>query len=360
VKILVAGGAGFIGSNLVRFLLSRRTDLELVNLDLLTYAGNLENLEDVANDPRYRFVQGDIADAGLVQGLMEGADAVVNLAAESHVDRSVVAAAPFVRTNVTGTFVLLEAALEAGVGRFVQVSTDEVYGELPWRDPKSPGSGPRFTEATPLSPRSPYSATKAAADLLALSYHTTHGLDVVVTRCSNNYGPYQFPEKLIPLMVTNALEGLPLPVYGDGLNVRDWIHVEDHCRGLDLALRRGRSGRIYNFGGDAERTNLQVVHEIVDAIGADPELVTFVEDRPGHDRRYAIEFDRARDELGWEPQSGFEEGLRQTVAWYRDHQGWWQRVRSGEYRRYYEAMYGEEGRHRSVSPRPPAPPSTAP
>ena len=347
MKILLTGGAGFIGSNLVRFLLAHRQDVELINLDLLTYAGNLENLEAVEDDPRHRFVQGDIADHDLVRELVEGVDAVINLAAESHVDRSVVSAAPFVRTNITGTFVLLEAALEAGVDRFVQVSTDEVYGELPWSDPTCGEAGPRFTEETPLSPRSPYSATKAAADLLALSYHTTHGLGVIVTRCSNNYGPYQFPEKLIPLMVTNALEGGALPVYGDGLNVRDWIHVEDHCRGIDLALDRGRPGRVYNFGGDAERTNLQVVQAIIDAVGADPALIRFVTDRPGHDRRYAIEFERAREELGWEPRVGFEAALRETVEWYRTHEGWWRRVRSGEYRRYYETMYGEGGRYES-------------
>lgn len=346
VRILLTGGAGFIGSNLVRFLLSHRTDVELINLDLLTYAGNLENLADVEENPRYRFVHGDIADPELVREVMEAVDVVLNLAAESHVDRSVVSATPFVRTNVTGTLVLLEAALEAGVERFVQVSTDEVYGELPWRDPTSADPGPRFTEETPLRPRSPYSATKAAADLLALSYHTTHDLDVIVTRCSNNYGPYQLPEKLIPLMITHALEGAPLPVYGDGLHVRDWIHVEDHCRGLDLALTRGRPGAVYNFGGDTERTNLNVVNQIVEAVGADPETITFVEDRPGHDRRYAISFGPARAELGWEPRIVFEEGLHTTVDWYRTHEEWWRSVRAEEYR------HPDEPR-RSVSPDPP-------
>ena len=244
---------------------------------------------------------------------------MINLAAESHVDRSIVSDAPFVRTNVTGTYVLLSAALEAGVGRFLQVSTDEVYGELPWRDPEEPDpDAPRFTEATPLAPRSPYSATKAAADLLVMSYHTTHRMDVVITRCSNNCGPYQHPEKLIPLMITNAIDDKPLPVYGDGLNVRDWIHVEDHCRGLDAALRQGKAGEVYNFGGDAERTNLQVVRALLAALGKGEDLISFVEDRAGHDRRYAIDSSKAQREFGWAPTIGFEAGLAETVAWYRD------------------------------------------
>ena len=319
MKLLITGGAGFIGSNLVRHLLQTHEDVEIINLDLLTYAGNLDNLADVERDTRYRFVQGDICDADVVAELVTDVDAVLNLAAESHVDRSIVSDAPFVRTNVTGTYVLLSAALEAGVGRFLQVSTDEVYGELPWRDP---GDGdhdaPRFTEETPLAPRSPYSATKAAADLLVMSYHTTHGMDVVITRCSNNYGPYQYPEKLIPLMITNAMDNQPLPVYGDGLNVRDWIHVEDHCRGLDAALRQGRAGEVYNFGGDAERTNLQVVRGLLASLGKGEDLISFVEDRAGHDRRYAIDSSKAQRELGWAPTIDFEEGLAETVAGYRN------------------------------------------
>jgi dTDP-glucose 4,6-dehydratase len=332
VKLLVTGGAGFIGSNLVRYLLETRDEIEIVNLDLLTYAGNLENLEDVAEDPRHRFVHGDICDGEVVADLVRGVDAVVNLAAESHVDRSILSAAPFVRTNVLGTQTLLTASLEAGVGRFVQVSTDEVYGELPWRDPDEPGEGvERFTEGTPLSPSSPYSASKAAADLLTRSYHATYGMDVVITRCSNNFGPYQFPEKLIPLMVTNAIEGEELPVYGDGLHVRDWIHVRDHCRGLVAALDRGRPGRVYNLGGEAEHTNLQVVKRILDLMGQPHDRIRFVVDRPGHDRRYGIDIARARMELGWEPSIGFEEGLEDTIRWYRDHPRWWRRVRSGTY-----------------------------
>ncbi|RMH13984.1 MAG: dTDP-glucose 4,6-dehydratase [Gemmatimonadetes bacterium] len=334
MKLLVTGGAGFIGSNLVRWLLRERDDAEVVNLDALTYAGNLDNLRDVEDHPRYRFVHGDICDAGLVRELVADADAVIHAAAESHVDRSIASDAPFVRTNVVGTHVLLSAALEAGLERFVLVSTDEVYGELPWVEPGSAehAAAPRFTEDTPLQPRSPYSATKAAADLLARAYHETHGLDVVVTRCSNNYGPYQFPEKLIPLMITRALADEPLPVYGDGLNVRDWIHVEDHCRGIDAALRRGAAGRVYNFGGDAERTNLQVVRAILAALGKPESLIEFVTDRPGHDRRYAIDASRAAAELDWSPQVGFEEGLNETVRWYVEHEAWWRRVLSGAYR----------------------------
>ncbi len=349
MKLLVTGGAGFIGSNLVRYFLEEYEDVEVINLDLLTYAGNLDNLTGLEGDPRYHFVRGDICDASLVGDLVLEVDAVLNLAAESHVDRSIANDTPFVRTNVNGTHTLLSAALAAPTPpRFVQVSTDEVYGELPWRDPAEADGVPRdaagpdsappasddelFTESTPLAPRSPYSATKASGDLLALAYHRTHGLDVVVTRCSNNYGPYQFPEKLIPLMVRNAMKGEPLPVYGDGLNVRDWIHVRDHCRGLDAALRKGRSGEVYNFGGDAERTNLQIVKAIIERIGADPGLITFVEDRLGHDRRYAVDATKAKEELSWTPLVEFEEGLAETIAWYGENEPWLARIESGAYR----------------------------
>ena len=359
MKLLVTGGAGFIGSNLVRYFLEEYEDVDVINLDLLTYAGNLDNLAGLEADPRCHFVHGDICDASLVGDLVREVDAVLNLAAESHVDRSIAHDTPFVRTNVNGTHTLLSAALAAPTPpRFVQVSTDEVYGELPWRDPGAPAPARRdparrdsagpdsagpdsappasddelFTESTPLAPRSPYSATKASGDLLALAYHQTHGLDVVVTRCSNNYGPYQFPEKLIPLMVSNAMKGEPLPVYGDGLNVRDWIHVRDHCRGLDAALRKGRSGEAYNFGGDAERTNLQVVKAIIERTGADPGLVTFVEDRLGHDRRYAVDARKAKEELSWAPLVEFEEGLAETIGWYGQNEAWLGRIESGAYR----------------------------
>ena len=341
MRWLVTSGAGFIGSNLVRHLLRERPDARVVNLDALTYAGNLESLADVEGDPRYSFIHGDICDAGVVRDAMEGVDVVLHLAAESHVDRSILSDAPFVRTNVLGTQTLLAAALDAGVGRFVQVSTDEVYGELPWRDPDDGDPDPpRFTEDTPLAPRSPYSASKAAADHLAMAYHTTHGMDVVITRCSNNYGPYQFPEKLIPLMITHALEDRPLPVYGDGLYVRDWIEVRDHCRGIVAAAEAGRPGRSYNFGGDAERTNLWVVREILRILDRPPDRIEHVKDRPGHDRRYAIDFRRARDELGWEPSVTFEEGLRATVTWYLENRTWWERVKSGAYWEYHRAQYG--------------------
>ena len=359
MKLLVTGGAGFIGSNLVRYFLEEYEDVEVINLDLLTYAGNLDNLAGLEEDPRYRFVHGDICDAALVGELVGEVDAVLNLAAESHVDRSIAHDTPFVRTNVNGTHTLLSAALAApNPPRFIHVSTDEVYGELPWRDPEARDparrdpvprdsapsdslrrdSAPtdaddeRFTESTPLAPRSPYSATKASGDLLALAYHRTHELDVVVTRCSNNYGPYQFPEKLIPLMVCNAMKGEPLPVYGDGLNVRDWIHVRDHCRGLDAALRKGRSGEAYNFGGDAERTNLQIVKAILEQTGADPGLITFVEDRLGHDRRYAVDATKAKEELSWAPLVEFAEGLAETIAWYGENGAWLERIERGAYR----------------------------
>ena len=354
MKLLVTGGAGFIGSNLVRYFLDEYEDVEVINLDLLTYAGNLDNLAGLEEGPRYRFVHGDICDAVLVGDLVGEVDAVLNLAAESHVDRSIAHDTPFVRTNVNGTHTLLSAALAASnAPRFVQVSTDEVYGELPWRDSEARDSERRdlaggeaadreaapmasgeelFTESTPLAPRSPYSATKASGDMLVLAYHRTHGLDAVVTRCSNNYGPYQFPEKLIPLMVSNALKGEPLPVYGDGLNVRDWIYVRDHCRGLDAALHKGRAGEAYNFGGDAERTNLQIVKAILEQTGADPGLITFVEDRLGHDRRYAVDATKAKQELSWAPLVEFTEGLADTIAWYGDNGAWLERIESGAYR----------------------------
>ena len=324
--VLITGGLGFIGSNLVRLVLAERPAWRVVNLDLVTYAANPENLAGIVEGPRYRFVQGDVADRELVAELFEAErfDAVIHCAAETHVDRSIHDSGRFLRTNVEGTLVLLEAALGRPGLRFVQVSTDEVYGTLGPQDPA-------FTEETPLAPRSPYSASKAAGDQLALAFHHTYGLDVVVTRCSNNYGPYQYPEKLIPLMITSAFRGLPLPVYGDGRQRRDWIHVEDHCRGLLAALERGRAGEVYNFGGGAERENLEVVRRIVELTGADPGLITHVADRPGHDRRYAMSYAKAERELGWRPLRSFEEGLEETVEWYRANVGWWQRAAEGAY-----------------------------
>lgn len=324
MRVLLTGGAGFIGSYLLRLILEERPTWEVTNLDLLTYAGNLDNLEGIEGNPRYRFVQGDICDGVLVRELMRGKDLVLNLAAESHVDQSVRSPAPFIRTNVLGTQVLLAAARATGVSRYLQVSTDEVYGELPWIDPEDPPESPvRFTEETPLNPRSPYSASKAAADLLVQSYHVTYGSDVLIVRGSNNYGPRQHPEKLIPLMVTHALRGRPLPVYGDGLNIRDWIHVEDFSRGILAALERGRAGQAYNFGGDSERTNLQVVRSILLALELPEDILTFVADRPGHDRRYGMDFSKANAELDWVPQRAFSEGLAGTVDWYKKNTGWW-------------------------------------
>jgi dTDP-glucose 4,6-dehydratase len=318
VNLLVSGGCGFIGSNLIRLLRRIRSDWRLVNLDLMTYAANPTNLAGIESGARYRFVRGDVAERSLVVSLFaeERFDAVIHCAAESHVDRSIYDSGRFLRTNVEGTLVLLEAASEARGIRYVQMSTDEVYGTL------GPNDSP-FTEMTPLAPRSPYSASKAAADHLVQAFHHTHGLAAIVTRCSNNYGPYQHPEKLIPLMITSALRGLPLPVYGDGRQRRDWIHVEDHCLGVLAALEDGKPGQVYNFGGASECENLAIVREIVRQTGAGEALIEFVADRPGHDRRYSIAFDKATRELDWRPQRTLEEGLRETVGWYRANEGWW-------------------------------------
>lgn len=339
MRILVTGGAGFIGSNYVRLLLEQGDDERVVNLDLLTYAGNLENLDGCDRDPRYGFVRGDVRDRALVRGLLadEGIDAVVHFAAESHVDRSVEGPEVFVSTNVLGTEILLEEARAAGVARFVLVSTDEVYGSL--------GASGLFTEDTPLAPNSPYAASKAAADLLGRAFHRTWGFPVLVTRCSNNYGAYQFPEKLIPLMIANALEDRPLPVYGDGQNVRDWLHVRDHCRAVDLVLRRGTPGGIYNVGGCNELKNLDLVRLLVDRLGRSRDLITFVPDRPGHDRRYAIDAGKIMAELGWAPTVTFAEGLSATIEWYLANTAWLEQVRSGRYTAYYESLYGAGGRY---------------
>jgi dTDP-glucose 4,6-dehydratase len=337
MNVLITGGSGFIGSNLVRLVLAERPGWRVVNLDKLTYAGNGENLADLEGNPRYRFVRGDVANGELVADLLlsERIEAVMHLAAESHVDRSILAPAIFIETNVRGTQVLLEAAREARVPRFLHVSTDEVYGSL--------GPTGLFTEETPLAPSSPYSASKAGSDLLALAYAHTFRMHVVVTRCSNNYGPYQFPEKLIPLMIANALRDLPLPVYGDGKNVRDWIHVEDHCRGLLAALEQGKPGHVYNFGASSERENIHIVKSVLQLLDKSESLVQYVKDRPGHDRRYAIDATKVRRELSWEPRHRFEEGLASTVAWYREHRAWWERVLTGEYLKYYEKQYGVRG-----------------
>lgn len=326
-RILVTGGCGFIGSNYIRLELETNPQISITNLDALTYAGNLDNLADLANDPRYELVQGDIADQALVAKLVRSRnfDAIINFAAESHVDRSIHDATPFLRTNVLGTQSLLNAVREAGIPRYLQVSTDEVYGTLGPDDPA-------FSETTPLAPNSPYAASKASADLLVRAAHHTFGLNTVITRCSNNYGPYQFPEKLIPLFITNALAGLPVPVYGDGMQIRDWIHVRDHCKGVAMALRHGRAGEVYNFGGRSERYNMDVTRAVLKLTGKPETLIRHVTDRPGHDRRYAVNCSKAETELGWKQHVTFEQGLAATVEWYQTHTDWIKRVRSGAYR----------------------------
>ncbi len=334
-RILVTGGCGFIGSVFIRQELETYPELSIVNLDKLTYAGNLENLADLHGEPRYEFQRGDIADAGFVNELIGkgGFDAVVNFAAESHVDRSLLDSGPFVRTNIVGTQVLLDAARAAAVPRFLQVSTDEVYGSL--------GPTGLFTEDTPINPNSPYSASKASADLLVKSYNHSFGFPALITRCSNNYGPYQFPEKLIPLFISNALGDQPLPIYGAGTNVRDWIHVTDHCRGIDAVLRRGRLGEVYNLGGHNEKTNLEITYLLLELLDKPHSLIKYVSDRPGHDLRYAIDSTKAETELGWKPRVNFQQGLRETIDWYRGNADWVARIKSGAYLRYYEQQYGK-------------------
>jgi len=342
MKVLVTGGCGFIGSNFVRYLLRVHPDWKVVNLDKLTYAGNLKNLEDIADDPRYKFIKGDIADRKLVDRVFaeEKPSAVVNFAAESHVDRSILDPSPFIETNIKGVQVLLEAARQYEVERFIQISTDEVYGSL--------GETGKFTEDSPLKPNSPYAASKAAADLLCRAYYKAYGIPVVITRSSNNYGPYQFPEKLIPLMIRNAIHGKPLPVYGKGENVRDWLYVKDNCRAIDLVLQEGRVGEIYNIGGGCEKRNIEVVHLICDILKNHPKTqhltpkTQHIEDPRGaaHDFRYALDCTKIKEELGWEPQVNFEDGLRRTVEWYLEHQDWVEGVITGEYREYYQKVYG--------------------
>jgi dTDP-glucose 4,6-dehydratase len=335
MKVLVTGGAGFIGANFVRHMLAEHASYDVTVVDKLTYAGDTSNLKSLQDSSRFRFVRMDIADREIVE-VVRGHDAVLNFAAESHVDRSIEDGSVFVRSNVEGAFRLLEAARRAKVGRFIQISTDEVYGSL--------ALDGRFCEATPLAPNSPYAATKAAADLLVLAAVHTYGAPCIITRCSNNYGPYQFPEKFIPLMIARALAGETLPLYGDGRNVRDWIHVNDHCRALDLVLHRGREGEIYNIGGECEIPNLEVAQRVLDLLGRPRELIRFVADRPGHDRRYAINCDKLKSELGWRPQWTFDVGLADTICWYRENQEWLERVISGAYREYFARHYDDRER----------------
>lgn len=330
-KILVTGGAGFIGSNFIHYLLRRHDDVEVINLDKLTYAGNLENLRDIKGHPNYRFVKGDICDAGLVEELMDGVEVVVNFAAESHVDRSIGGPDAFIRTDVFGAFVLLDASRRHGVSRFIQISTDEVYGSI------EAGS---FKETDALMPSSPYSASKAGADRLAYSYFVTYGLPVIITRCSNNFGPYQYPEKLISLFVTNAIEDKPLPIYGDGKNVRDWIYVEDHCDAIHFLMAQGRPGEVYNIGGGNERTNLEITDFILARLNKPATLKTFVTDRLGHDRRYSVDCSKLTG-LGWRPRHTLEAALEYTIDWYVQNRWWWEKLKSGEYLEFYRKNYGK-------------------
>ena len=321
-KILVTGGAGFIGSNFVRYMLNKYQDYKIVNLDLLTYAGNIKSLDDVKDNPNYLFVKGDIADNKLVDKIVSDnkIDVIINFAAESHVDRSITNPDIFVKTNVLGTQNLLEVAKKYKIEKFFQISTDEVYGSL--------GKTGFFTEKTPLSPNSPYSASKASADLLVMAYHHTFGLNVNITRCSNNYGPYQFPEKLIPLFITNALDNKQVPLYGDGLNIRDWLFVEDHCSAIDTVLHKGKNGEIYNVGGNNEKTNKYITDTILKYLGKDSSLIKYVADRLGHDRRYAIDATKIKEELGWQPQYKFEQAIEKTIEWYLNNKDWWQPLKS--------------------------------
>lgn len=333
MKLLVTGGAGFIGSNFVLYMLKQHPSYQILNVDALTYAGNLENLKSVEGNPNHTFIRADITDAKAMDKLIgQGVDVIVNFAAESHVDRSILEPDIFVKTNVLGTQVLLDAAKKHGVKKFVQVSTDEVYGTL--------GETGLFTEETPLAPNSPYSASKAGGDLLVRAYHETFGLPVNITRCSNNYGPYQFPEKLIPLMISRALGDEALPVYGDGLNIRDWLYVEDHCSAIDLVIHQGRNGEVYNIGGNNERTNLHIVRTILEQLGKPESLIKHVQDRPGHDRRYGIDPTKIMKELGWKPKHTFETGIKETIRWYLDNKEWWTRIQTGAYQEYYAKQYG--------------------
>lgn len=337
MKILVTGGTGFIGSNFILYWMKKYPDDQVVNFDKLTYAGNLENLKSVEENDHYQFVHGNICDAIAVAKAMEGIDMVVHFAAESHVDRSILEAAPFITTNVVGTQILLDAALKQNVKRFHHISTDEVFGSLSLDDSN------KFDESTRYNPRSPYAASKAASDHLVRAHAITYGLPITITNCSNNFGPYQFPEKFIPLAITNLLEGKKVPVYGDGLYVRDWLYVEDHCRAIDLILQKGKSGETYCVGGVTEDiNNLEVIKKILKILGKDEDMIEFVKDRPGHDRRYAVDWSKIKTELAWEPLNNFDEWLDRTVSWYRDNAAWWMNIKSGEYKTYYKKQYGTE------------------
>lgn len=334
-KLLITGGAGFIGSNFIHYWLNKYPEDKIINLDKLTYAGNLENLKDLENNKNYQFIKGDIVDEKIVNKLISQVDLVVHFAAESHVDRSIISADEFIKTNVLGTQVLLKAALNNNLKRFHHVSTDEVFGSLPL-------TGGYFNESTLYDPHSPYAATKAASDHLARSYYKTYGLPITISNCTNNYGPYQFPEKIIPLFITNLLEKKKVPLYGDGLNVRDWLFVADHCLGIDLILKKGKIGETYCLGGENELNNLNLAKIILKEMNESKDLIEYVKDRPGHDRRYAMEITKAKKELGFKPRMKFSEGIKKTIQWYKDHQSWWQKIKSGEYRDYYEKWYNRQ------------------
>jgi len=336
MKLLVTGGAGFIGTNFIKYWLKQHPNDDIVNFDSLTYAGNLKNLTDCENNPRYLFIKGDITDGETVGKVMEDIDIVVHFAAESHVDRSILSPSKFIKTNVLGTQVLLEAATYYHVNRFHHVSTDEVFGALDLHDKK------KFSEETPYNPHSPYSASKAASDHLVRAYYTTYGVPITITNCSNNFGPYQFPEKFIPLAITNLLEGKNVPVYGDGLYVRDWLYVEDHCRAIELVLEKGKIGETYCVGGmNDDISNIEVIRKILKILGKDDEHIEYVKDRPGHDRKYAIDWSKIKNELGWEPKYDFKTWLKRTVEWYERNQDWWKEIKTGEYKDYYKKQYGE-------------------
>lgn len=336
MKVLVTGGAGFIGSNFVHYWIKNHPEDQIVNFDKLTYAGNLENLQSVEKNPNYSFIQGDICDVEAVDKAMQGIDTVVHFAAETHVDRSITGPAVFLETNVLGTQVLLDAAVKNNVKHFHHVSTDEVFGSLELEDES------KFNERTNYAPRSPYAASKAGSDHLVRAYNVTYGLPITITNCSNNFGPYMFPEKLIPLAVTNVIEGKKIPIYGDGLYVRDWLYVEDHCRAIDLVLSKGKIGETYLVGGMTELApNIVIAKKILKLLGKNEDFIEFVKDRPGHDRKYDVDWSKIKNELGWEPQHSFDEWLEKTVKWYEENTGWWQRIKTGEYKEYYEKQYGK-------------------
>lgn len=334
MKFLVTGGAGFIGSNFVHHILKKYPDYEIVNLDLLTYAGNLENLKSLEGNTKHKFVKGDICDSELVDSLVNDCDVIVHFAAESHVDRSILDASSFVRTNVIGTHTLLEAAKKYNK-RFHHVSTDEVFGSLKKEDPA-------FNENTPYDPRSPYSASKASSDHLVRAYFHTHNLPITISNCSNNYGSYHFPEKLIPLIITNLMEGKKIPIYGDGMQVRDWLHVLDHCKAIDLIIHKGKIGETYCIGGRSEKPNIEVAMTILNILGLGEEMIEYVRDRKGHDRRYAIDISKIKNQLGWQPEVSFEEGIKRTVDWFKENETWWKKIKSGEYLDYYSKQYGKQ------------------